>query len=197
MHRRLSIMLALAVLSTSCDPAVPASPTPQAHASVVRFAWEDVGTPTPFRISTAGPGGAVMLTLLYDTLTWKDEHGVIPWLATRWDVSPDGLEYTFNLAPGVTFHDGQPLTAADVAFSFGYYARHPYRWVDTTVVESATAIGSDQVRIRLQTPYAPFLEDIAGTRAALPPMTCSRSDSVKSVSSRKRSETSSGAIPSG
>jgi peptide/nickel transport system substrate-binding protein len=117
-----------------------------------------------------------MLTLLFDTLTWKDEHGVIPWLATRWDVSPDGLEYTFSLAPGVTWHDGQPLTATDVAFSFDYYAQHPYRWASTSVVETATAVGSNQVHIRLQQPYAPFLEDIAGSVPILPEHVWSRVD---------------------
>ncbi len=165
------LMLALAVLAASCTPSTPAGSTGtsrEASASVVRFAWEDVGAPTPFRISTAGPGGAVMLTLLYDTLTWKDEHGVIPWLATRWNVSSDGKEYTFTLAPSVTWHDGEALTAADVAFSFAYYARHPYRWTNTDVVDNASAIGPDQVRVRLRQPYAPFLEDIAGSVPIVP-----------------------------
>ena len=125
----------------------------------------------PLRSASPLPGLAARscCTLLYDTLTWKDEHGVIPWLATRWDVSPDGQEYTFSLTPGVIWHDGQPLTAADVAFSFDYYARHPYRWTTTTVSSRAPPpVGSDQVRIRLHTPYAPFLEDIAGSVPILP-----------------------------
>ena len=40
-----------------------------------------------------------------------------PQLATSWSVSPDGLEYTFKLRPGVRWHDGTPFTSADVAFS--------------------------------------------------------------------------------
>lgn len=39
-------------------------------------------------------------------------------LATEWTVSDDGTTYTFTLAEGVTFHDGSPLTAADVVYSF-------------------------------------------------------------------------------
>lgn len=39
-------------------------------------------------------------------------------LATAWSVSNDGLTYTFTLADGVTFHDGSPLTAADVVYTF-------------------------------------------------------------------------------
>ncbi|MDQ3811585.1 MAG: ABC transporter substrate-binding protein, partial [Chloroflexota bacterium] len=158
--------LALVVLLSACTPAVAGGAA--AKTGVVRFAWEDVGVPTPFRISTAGPGGAVLLSLLYDTLTWKDEHGIIPWLATGWSVSGDGLEYTFSLAPGVTWQDDQPLGADDVGFSFAYYAQHPFRWTSTSMVESATVIGPDQVRIRLRQPYAPFLEEVAGSIPILP-----------------------------
>ena len=43
---------------------------------------------------------------------------VEPWLAERWDVSPDGTVYTVTLRPGVTFSDGHPFTADDVVFSF-------------------------------------------------------------------------------
>ena len=41
-----------------------------------------------------------------------------PSLATDWSISADGLVYTFNLKEGVTFEDGSPFTADDVAFTF-------------------------------------------------------------------------------
>ena len=50
-------------------------------------------------------------------LTYDVDLKPLPMLATSWKVSPDGLEYTFNLREGVTFHDGKPFTSADVAFS--------------------------------------------------------------------------------
>jgi peptide/nickel transport system substrate-binding protein len=156
--------LASLALLTAC-----AGPAPVAPPSVVRIAWTDVGVPTPFRVSTAGPGGAVMLSLLYDTLTWKDEHGVIPWLATSWDTSPDGLDVTFTLAHGVHWQDGQPLTAEDVAFSFGYYAAHPYRWMPTdSLVASAAVLDADHVRLHLKSPYPAFLEEVAGSVPIIP-----------------------------
>ena len=49
------------------------------------------------------------------------EHGtteVIPGLAEDWEVSDDGLEYTFHLREGVTFHDGEPFNAEAVCFNF-------------------------------------------------------------------------------
>lgn len=165
------LLAALTWAAVGCVPTVPspatggAAPAPR---GLVRIAWDDVGPPTPFRVSTAGPGGPVLLTLLYDTLTWKDEQGIIPWLATRWEVSPDGRDYTFDLAPAARWQDGQPLTAADVAFSFEYYARFPYRWVSTAMVESAQALAPDRVTVRLREPFAPFLEEVAGGLPILP-----------------------------
>jgi peptide/nickel transport system substrate-binding protein len=164
---RLACLVSCALVALSaCRPAAPAVSTPET--TLVRIAWPDVGVPTPFRISTAGPGGAVLLSLLYDTLTWKDEQGLIPWLATAWDSSPDGLEVDFTLAHDVRWQDGQPLTADDVAFSFAYYAAHPYRWVSTDVIDTATVIAPDRVRVRLKRPYAPFLEEIAGVAPIIP-----------------------------
>ena len=139
------------------------------QAALVRFAWvSDAGTPTPFQVSTVGPGGAVLLSLLYDTLTWKDGEGIIPWLAREWAASDDGLAYTFRLVDGATWHDGRPLTAEDVAFSFGYYARHPYTWMTTEAVESAEVVESGTVRVTLKRPYAAFLEEIAGIVPIVP-----------------------------
>ncbi|MEJ2525393.1 MAG: ABC transporter substrate-binding protein, partial [Desulfuromonadales bacterium] len=43
---------------------------------------------------------------------------VEPGLAESWDVSSDGLVYTFHMRPGVTFHDGTPVDAAAAKFSF-------------------------------------------------------------------------------
>ena len=43
---------------------------------------------------------------------------VIPDLAESWEVSEDGLTYTFNLREGVTYHDGEPFTSADVVATF-------------------------------------------------------------------------------
>ena len=46
-------------------------------------------------------------------------------LAKTWTVSPDGLTYTFDLNEGVTFHDGSPLTSADVKASYERIANPP------------------------------------------------------------------------
>jgi ABC-type transport system substrate-binding protein len=56
--------------------------------------------------------------LLFDSLVRRDEHFELqPALADRWEI-PDPQTYIFHLHPGVKFHDGQPLTARDVKWTF-------------------------------------------------------------------------------
>ncbi|MCV7060025.1 ABC transporter substrate-binding protein [Mycolicibacterium vaccae] len=60
-----------------------------------------------------------VLENVFDTLVEPDENlEMQPALAESWEVSPDQLTWTFRLRPGVTFHDGAPLTADDVVFSY-------------------------------------------------------------------------------
>ena len=64
--------------------------------------------------------------LQYDSLMQLDADGMPqPWLASSVTVNDDLTEYSVTLVEGVTFHDGQPLTAADVAFSVDYYVNNP------------------------------------------------------------------------
>jgi len=57
--------------------------------------------------------------LIWDSLMVRDENlNPMPWLAEEITVSDDGLVYTFRIHEGVTFHDGMPLTSADVAFTY-------------------------------------------------------------------------------
>ncbi len=59
-----------------------------------------------------------LVSLVFSGLTRLDEYGQpIPDLAERWEVSGDGLTYTFHLRDNVTWHDGEPFTAEDVAFT--------------------------------------------------------------------------------
>lgn len=89
----------------------------------IRQAGGDSGLPNPFKHHPRGPGMSKM-QLLYDSLLEKDENGDIPWLAESWNISEDGTTYTFNLVQNAVWHDGTPLTAEDVAFTFSYYKEH-------------------------------------------------------------------------
>ncbi len=160
---RVAALAAILLMAGSSGTGTAAPP------DVVRVAWwTDVGFPTPFAVSTLGPGGLVRLTLIYDSLTWKDDTGTIPWLAQTWRVSPDGTTYTFNLRPGIVWHDGRPFSARDVQFTFEYYRAHPFAWVDTSMVVGVVAEDALTVRVHLRRPFAPFLEDVAGIVPIIP-----------------------------
>lgn len=128
------------------------------------------GHPSPFGFNR-GPG-FVRASLVFDTLVWRDASGeTIPWLATDWSLSGDGLTWTFTLRDGVHWHDGQPLTAEDVVFSIETYQAHPGAgWFMAQVgeIESARVIGENQVAIHLARPYAPFLQTVAEAMLIFP-----------------------------
>jgi peptide/nickel transport system substrate-binding protein len=85
--------------------------------------------------------------LVYDTLlSTDDDLNLIPWLAEDYSVSSDGLTITFDIREGVTWHDGTPLTAEDVAFTFEYVRDAPSTignwWNIMQNMTSATAVGN-------------------------------------------------------
>lgn len=92
--------------------------------------------------------------LRYDT-----KLNPMPSLAKSWEVSDDGLTYTFHLQSGVTWHDGQPFSADDVVFSADVFLRktHPRFRAVLDHVESITAPDAGTVVFRLKSPFGPFL----------------------------------------
>lgn len=69
--------------------------------------------------------GYWMTHLVYDSLFILDEHlNITPWLVEEYEYDEASLTYTFKLHDGVTFHDGEKLTADDVKFTYEYLAEH-------------------------------------------------------------------------
>ena len=65
-----------------------------------------------------------MLNQIYDTLLYINPDGTEdpqPRIAESYEISDDGLDYTFHLRQGLTFQDGTPITADDVVFSIELY----------------------------------------------------------------------------
>lgn len=74
-------------------------------------------------VATGMPGTQLFAGLVEFGDDWKPK----PYLAQSWEVSSDGLTYTFHLVPNAVFHDGQPITSADVAFSLETVKKnHPF-----------------------------------------------------------------------
>ena len=71
---------------------------------------------------------AMVTSNIYNGLIHMDEESnPHPDLAQSWDISPDGLVYTFQLRDNVKWHDGQPLTSADVKYQLRKFGRQVQR----------------------------------------------------------------------
>ena len=98
-----------------------------------------------------------------------------PDLATSWSVSADGTVWTFELRPGVTFHDGTPFDADAVVFSFErqLLTDHPAHEPDFVWshayhnIRRVVAQGRLRVQFEIDRPYAPFLANLAMGPAAI------------------------------
>lgn len=109
----------------------------------------------------------IVLRQVYDTLVYRDPqtNEFVPGLAQSWDISEDGLIYTFHLRQDVTFHDGTPLDAESVRFNLDRVT-YPetlsqrargllgplagYRVVDDYTIE-----------LQLSQPYQPLMDGLA------------------------------------
>ena len=105
-----------------------AAPTPEPPpAEPVRMraaVTGDEATLNPYTYISGFPGWNLLM-LQYDSLMQLDKNGVPrPWLASSVSVNEDLTQYSVTLVEGVTFHDGEPLTADDVDFSVDYYVNN-------------------------------------------------------------------------
>ncbi|MFQ5813943.1 MAG: ABC transporter substrate-binding protein [Anaerolineae bacterium] len=104
-----------------------------------------------------------LCSLIFNGLTKLNERGeVIPDLAERWEISDDGLVYTFHLRHDVRWHDKEPFSADDVVFTAQAMQDTGYRgalylaelWRSVEVVK----VNSHTVELTLREPFAPFLD---------------------------------------
>ena len=103
----------------------------------VSFPSED-GSLTPYTFRTGYP----LVMLVYDSLTWRDVDGVPrPWLASSVRRDRSGRHVTVKLRRGIRWHDGRPLTAGDVEFTYRYMAarEHPRFTPELRDIQSVTA----------------------------------------------------------
>lgn len=95
-------------------------------------------------------------------LTHDDDLEIVNDLATGYEVSEDGLTWTVTIRDDVVFHDGEPLTASDVAFTFNE-AKQSGSVVDLNVMESAEAPDSTTVVFTLREPRSTFVTQLIST----------------------------------
>ena len=97
--------------------------------------------------------------LVYDCLIENDKDGnIIPCLAKSWDISNDGMVYTFHLKEGVKFHNGQEMTSADVAFSINRGVASPYLAANMgKYCQKGEAVDKYTVKMTMKQPYTAIL----------------------------------------
>lgn len=103
--------------------------------------------------------------LIFDGLVRYGPDGVPqPALAREWEVSDDGRTFTFNLQGDARWHDGQPVTSADVAFTYGLLQEESFPAPESTrqlwqaVVISPTT--ESQIAFELPQPFGPFIDAV-------------------------------------
>jgi len=108
----------------------------------------------------------IPLTSVYDTLVWQDLDGeFVPGLAESWEVSDDGLTYTFHLRQDVKFHDGTPFDAQAVKFNFDRIVDPQTKSQKAVFMlgpyDRAEVLDDHTVKVYLQEPFAPLLDSLS------------------------------------
>ena len=167
MRRQLGIALTLVLALAAI---VPADAAPPRDTMVIGLVAEPV-TMDPPQITDLN--STRVAKRIFEGLVAQElgSYKLVPGLARSWDISRDGLTYTFHLRADVKFHDGTPLTAEAVRFVFErqlneqspYYKTGIYPYVKGFLgnVASVEVIDPRTVQIRLKAPLTPFIQYLA------------------------------------
>lgn len=169
-HRRLLTHAFLAVLLGSLLGAAVApteADTPRRGGVLLAVLGADPPSLDPHQESTFA--NIQLVAPLYSTLLQFDPQrypDIVGDVATEWTIAPDGLTYTFKIRQGIRFHDGSPLTAADVKATYDKIIFPPegvrsVRQRAYTAVERVEAPDPATVVFRLKFPSASLLANLA------------------------------------
>jgi peptide/nickel transport system substrate-binding protein len=161
-RRWLAAVVALVLVLPACGH--PTGADPATTLTVGATAEPPTLDPTA---SSAAAIPQVLLYNVYEGLVKLDGAGRIrPLLAKSWTESRDRRTYTFHLHDGMTFSNGDPLTSADVVYSFDRViapkSTHPFK-AQMAPVRSVAAHGPDTVVVRLKQPSNNWLFWLTGT----------------------------------
>ncbi|MFU8881584.1 MAG: ABC transporter substrate-binding protein [Rhodobacterales bacterium] len=116
-------------------------------------------------IATAVPSTQIFASPLRYDADWTPQ----PYLAESWDMAEDGLSLTLNLVQNATFHDGEPVTSADVAFSImTIKENHPFQSMFAPV-EAVDTPDAHTAVIRLSQPHPALLLALSPALAPILP----------------------------
>ena len=108
--------------SSASESSSQTSETSGGEATVVRMnIGSEPDSLDPWQ-SAASDTEAIMHNVFEGLVLYDETGAIIPGIAESWDISEDGLTYTFHLREDVTFHNGKPLTSADVLYTYNNLA---------------------------------------------------------------------------
>ncbi|MCR4391447.1 MAG: ABC transporter substrate-binding protein [Candidatus Acetothermia bacterium] len=154
----LGVLLALAPVAMGQVPGGPS------YGGILRIGMTQEILNLDPHVATAFSSFRIMENV-YETLLEFDENmGLKPGLAASWSISPDGTVYTFTIRQGVVFHDGSPLTAEDVKYTYQRVLDPATASPQASYLASVREIevtSPYQLRITLKYPTASFLTYLA------------------------------------
>ena len=105
--------------------------------------------------------------LIYQTLVYQAEDlSIMPGLATSWEFI-DAQTIIFQIREGVRFHNGNILTAEDVAFSLNRAGESPHTAAITSFIDEAVVLGEHEVKVTTEYPFAPMLRHFAHSASSI------------------------------
>ncbi|MBI4597305.1 MAG: peptide-binding protein [Candidatus Omnitrophica bacterium] len=151
------LLFTLLLTPSLCDAA---QDHPVAGDAIIEGSIGDASRLLPILASDSASGDIVGL-LFNGLLKYNERLDIVGDLAESWDVSPDGMTITFVLRPNVRWHDGVPVTARDVRFTY-------QKLIDPAVptpfssnyalVKSVEVLDARTVRVTYREPFSPALE---------------------------------------
>lgn len=159
MKKIIASMLAVVMALTGCSSGSTA--TTEDRDDVVVSIWSE-----PSSLS-AGFAASVVVSLvsgqMFDTLiTRSDDYSTYePSLATEWEFENDNKDLVFTLRDDVTFHNGEKMTAEDVAFSYNTIINAGYADCATSAMDNMEVVDDTHVVLHFKQEYGPALEAVA------------------------------------
>ena len=171
--------------TTGEQPAQSTAPAAEQDDTIVYAMWNSPsGVLNPLLVDDEYDGAILKFT--FDTLLKYDkELNLVPNMAESYEMSDDQLTLVFKLRQNIKWHDGEPVTAADVAFTFNSMADPNYtgpRYGDVEGlkgaaayhngeadhIEGITVVDDYTIKFEFERPYAPGLSKIGADRAIIP-----------------------------
>lgn len=144
-----------------CVAVLPQDVQAQKRSATLVFGQEAPPNTLDPHFSTAIATRNVAMHIFEQLVTRGENNAVIPELAESWQISPDGLTYTFKIRTGLKFHNGKELTSADVKASFERYKRMALAKVTLAPVVAMDAPNPATFVIKVDKPQPVFLEELS------------------------------------